>query len=537
MGRELRVRRFAENKSKIALIIAVGLLVLSLIPLYALGMHAHPAADDYSYGLATATVWQETHSFGAVLREAMRVTVDTYGSWQGNYAAIFLMCLQPAIFGSQWYPLTAVILLTAFVLAMLFFFVTALRRLLNADRTVSWTAASLITFCALQFTYVPADSFYWFNGGIYYTFFFSVSLFLYGLIIIVVKAKSPGPAIAAAAGALPLAFLVGGSNYSTALYTVVILCVLCVLLFAKRRRSAWPVLALTAVVIGALLLSILAPGNTIRQAASGEGAGVVKAFLYSFAYGGYSLANGLSVPVLALWVLLAPILYKLTGRTSYRFRCPLLVLILTFGMYCSQGTALFYARGLRMPPRMSNIIYFSAYLLIGFNLTYLLGWARRRFGGKASASQPGHPSPGQSVNQSAEQPESLLDRSCESLVSNPKHGLLFAAIMALVFIVGCVGLCRVSENESGGAAFSLKPFSVSAAYSLLSGEAAEYDAGMRAREDYLSSLPEGADVTVEELPAYPEALVHSEISEDPEYFGNAMLAGYYDLGSVTLVKK
>ena len=506
------MKSIAENKSKFALFIALGLLIVSLIPLYALGMHAHPAADDYSYGAAAAAAWQETHSFVAVLREARRVTEETYGSWQGNYAAVFLMCLQPAVFGTRWYPLTAVILITAFVLGMLFFFTTALRRLLNAGRAVSWTAAALVTFCALQFTYAPSDAFYWYNGGIYYTFFFSVSLFLYGLIIIAVKAGKPGVRVAAAAGALPLAFFTGGGNYSTALYSAVLMCALCVLLFIKKRRSAWTVLVLTAALTAALLLSVFAPGNAIRQADAGEGAGVLKAFLYSFAYGGYSLADSLSVPVIALWIGLAPVLYRLAGGTEYRFRHPFLVLLLTFGMYCSQGTALFYARGIRMPPRMSNIIYFSAYALIGFNLCYFMGWIRRRFG------------------------ESRFGHVCGDLVSVPKYRARFAAVLALTFCIGCVGLCRVSENESGGAKFSLKPLSVSASYSLVTGEASRYDAGMRAREDYLSSQPEGSDVTVEKLAAYPEDLVHAEISEDPDYFGNTMLASFYRLGSVKLAE-
>ena len=83
------------------------------------------------------------------------------------------------------------------------------------------------------------------------------------------------------------------------------------------------------------------------------------------------------MPVLVLWIGLLPLLYRLTGRTNFQYRCPLLVLLFTFGIYSSQGTALFYAQGLRMPERMSNIIYFNAYPAPGrgFNT---LGSARAR---------------------------------------------------------------------------------------------------------------------------------------------------------------
>ena len=509
---------------KAALAVAIGLLVLSLIPLYALGMKAHPCADDYLYGVKTGEVWRETHSFVAVLKEAWSVTRESYNTWQGNSAALFLMCLQPAVFGAKWYPVAPVLLLTSFVLAMMYFFTNALRRLLNAERAVAWTVAALITFCAVQFTYKPSDAFYWYNGGIYYTFFFSLSLFLYGLVITVVKAEKTGAKIAATAGAAVLAFIVGLGNYSTALYTSVLTVVLCVFLFIKKNRAAWPVLAVALVGIGALLLSVFAPGTAVRQDASGESAGVFKALLYSFAYGGYSLADSLDVPVIALWAGLTPLLFSLTGRTSYRFKHPFLVLILTFGMYCSQGTALFYARGIRMPPRMSNIIYFNAYLLVAFNLCYFLGWVRRGivdgrfkefFGGQAG---------------------SRFGEACEEIASRPRAARVFAALMAAVFVVGCVGMCRVSENESGGARFSLEPLSVKAAFTLATGEASKYDEEMSAREKYLDELPDGTDAVVEKLSSYPEELVHGDVDGNTETFSNIVTAAFFGLGSIRVAE-
>ena len=177
----------------------------------------------------------------------------------------------------------------------------------------------------------------------------------------------------------------------------------------------------------------MAPGNAVRQSVAGPSSGVAKALIYSFAYGGYSLANGLNVPVLLMWLGLAPALYKLASKTPFRFRYPLLVLLFTFGIYSSQGTALFYAQGLRMPPRMSNIIYFNAYLFIAFNLTYILGWVHRHFAGGRFAAL------------------------CESLTDKPKKYTRFALLLFLAFAAGCIGLTQVSERESGGAEFSLQP--------------------------------------------------------------------------------
>ncbi len=500
----------SEKTSKRAAGLLLTLFLLSLLPLYVLGLKAHPSVDDYYYGVETAQIWRETHDFGAVVKESWRLMLDSYQTWQGNYAAIFLMRLQPGIFGESAYFITPLILITSFAAAVLCFFYIAFRKLLRAGKPAALAMASAIGFCALQFTYQPSDSFYWFNGGIYYTFFFSVSLFLYSLIILTILAERKRARIAAAVLALPLAFFIGGGNYSTALCSAVLLGCLTALLFWKKQRSAVPVCVITAVLIAALLLSVMAPGNAVRQSVAGPGSGVVKALIYSFAYGGYSLANGLNVPVLLMWLALMPALYKLASKTHFRFRYPLFVLLFTFGIYSSQGTALFYAQGLRMPPRMSNIIYFNAYLFIAFNLTYILGWVHRRFAGGRFAAL------------------------CESLTDKPKKYTRFALLLFLAFAAGCIGLTEVTEKESGGAAFSLQPLSVSASYSLVTGEASRYDAEMTKRADYLASLPESAETAVKALSAYPEALVHSEITEDPADFKNEHLAMFYHLSKVWL---
>ena len=497
---------------KRALILCLIIFLLSLIPLYVLGMKAHPSVDDYYYGVETAAVWEKTHSVSAVLAESWRLMKDSYETWQGNFAAIFLMRLQPGIFGEDVYFLTCLILLTSFVCSMICFFMTAFRKLLGADTKTAGILALMISFCALQFTYRPSDSFYWFNGGIYYTFFFSLSLFLYSLVILVFRAARKNTRLAAFLGALPLAFLIGGGNYSTALYTAVLLIVLGGFLCLKKERAGWFILLLAVVETAALLLSVAAPGNAVRQSVSGPGSGVFKALVYSFAYGGYSLANGLNLPTVLMWLGLTPVLYTLCGKTSFRFRCPLFVLIFTFGIYSSQGTALFYAQGLRMPYRMSNIIYFNAYLFIAFNLCYLLGWIHRRFENGRFAGL------------------------CGSLTGRETALRRFALFICLGFLLGCIGLCRVGEGADGRAVFSLQPLSVGASYSLVTGEASRYDTELKERAAFLSAQPEGSDITLASLSAYPETLCHSEITEDPNDFKNYHLAMFYHLGSVKLEK-
>lgn len=493
--------------------ILAGIFLLSLIPLYVLGFFAHPSVDDYYYGAETARTWQEGGDLGAVIRQSWALMKNSYQSWQGNFLAIFLMRLQPGIFGEESYFWAPLILITSLAAGLIFFFYTALRRLVRAGRPAAAGMALAVSFCAIQFCYKPSDSFYWFNGGIYYTFFFALSYCMLGLMILALKAEKKGSRLAALTGASLLAFLIGGGNYSTALSLAVLLAVLLGHSFLPSLKlKKLPLLLPLLALLISLVISILAPGNALRQAAAGEGPGVIKALIYSFAYGGYVLAEGMKLPLLILWLGLMPFLYRLSRRVPGRYPMPLLVLLFSFGIFASQGTALFYAQGLRMPPRMSNIIYFNAYLFTGFNLFYFCGWLRRRC------------------------PGNMLERVSDGLLSRESYLKRYALVLLLAFAIGCLGLWQVSEGEKGQARFETQPLSVSAAYSLLRGEARIYDRELTERASYLASQPEGASVTIPALSVYPQALTHSEVTEDPSDFKNEHLALFYHLGSVALEK-
>ena len=88
--------------------------------------------------------------------------------------------------------------------------------------------------------------------------------------------------------ALVLAPIVGGSNYSTALVSAMLLFLLVIYLFVKKQRqNAAFSLIVFVLVTAALLVSIMAPGNALRQQTVGE-ASVIKGFITSIVYAVYS---------------------------------------------------------------------------------------------------------------------------------------------------------------------------------------------------------------------------------------------------------
>ena len=96
-------------------ILAICILILSVIPVVAIGPYLHQFADDYVFGAPVYKAWTATHSFGACIQAAWAESMHIYQTWQGTYSACFLMALQPGIFGKYW--LVPIILLGSLILS------------------------------------------------------------------------------------------------------------------------------------------------------------------------------------------------------------------------------------------------------------------------------------------------------------------------------------------------------------------------------------------------------------------------------------
>ena len=542
--------------------------ILSVIPLYVIGMYAHPSVDDYYYGTETVQVWNETHSFASVVKCSFDEMINTYNIWQGNFSAIFLMRLQPGIFGEQYYFIAPLILLSAYMGFSIFFFYTALKKIFKADSYLSATVGICLTFVSMQLCATPSDSFYWFNGAIYYTFFYSLMLFLFALLIRMRTAKAAGTIILTAISSVS-AFLIGGSNYAAALFMCIILAlsagaaVYFVILRKNKvirpyHMAAYIIVAAAA--MAGLFISMAAPGNALRQQSVGGSTGIVKTFVYTFAFGGYSIAKVLNAPCLIFFICMIPVFYRIARRSGFTYRYPLLVAVFTFGLYCSMGTPVFYAQGLRMPYRMMNIIFFAAYVLITFNLIYFLGWIGNKFESKTykqliggstasyACGMQGYKFESKTFKQliggstACEEPAMIkTDRACiilekvidcffEKIKASRKNTLLALAISLCAFVIACIGCIEVGETEykSGDAGFGKLPLSAAATLSLINGDAKTYDCELTARDEYLRSTGDDEQfVTVPALSKRPAPIYHSDITDDPGDWHNAHVAMYY----------
>ena len=91
----------------------------------------------------------------------------------------------------------------------------------------------------------------------------------------------------------------------------------------------------------------------------------------------------------------------------------------------------------------------------------------------------------------------------------------------------------MGKGENGGLAFERMPAGLSAAYSLVTGEAQEYHAQMLERAEICRNAPE-EDVVLPALTAKPWVLTYLDITEDPTDWKNVGMAEYYGNASVRL---
>lgn len=496
------MRRILTIKS--AAIILAAVFLISVIPVIALGFYAFPAADDFSYGAVTASAMANGGGFAEALGAAAEHTANVYRQWQGSFAAVFLMTMQPAVLGEGYYFLTTLIILAALVIGTLLFLRELLMKCFGADVWQYLLISSIILIMMVHFCYYPAETFYWYNGGIYYAFFYSLSLVLGAAVLCALRTSYKALRIILSVCSALLCAIIGGGNYSTALCVMLILALSAAVLALKKDKRAIIVLAIFAVGMTAFLFSVFAAGNAIRQQSAGESTNPVIAVILSFVLGGYITLNSLKLPVFLGFVCITPILYTLAKKSSFSFKRPLWFTIISFGVFCAQCTPPIYGLGVAVPERLLNIIYFSFYILALLNIFVWCGYIARRYGG------------------------AFADKAL--CIVNNNSTVVFAAMLT-IFAALSIGGCKIGKSESGAVQISGLPLGAEAVYELVTGEAKAYrDANIQRLEILRNS--DIKEVVLPQYTAKPYLLFINDITADTTDWRNIAVAEYYDKISV-----
>lgn len=370
--KESSAMKKSEKTERITAWILLLLLAATLLPVMYLGRYNHPTGDDYYYGAETKAVWDETGSVLETAAEAARGVACQYKEWQGTYSAMFLMYLPPNIFGEWAYRLVTPVMLILLVLGIFYLMKPVVCTFLEGTFGLWVIVSSLLSLLCVQTVPSQGEAFFWYNGSMYYTGYFALTLFFFGLILRYVKEQKSRFVSALAILAL---FLAGG-NYVSLLPTLIIVLLLSVFLAWRHSPGAKGMMGVSILLFSGFLINILAPGNQVRK----DGMWSIpawKAILKSLFQGVRYLCSWTGIWVVLALAVITPFLWKNFAKTGFRFRYPVPVIGLAYGLFCSMSCPTFYTMNSTGPARVVAVVYYGYLVFSFFGYGYLLGYVYR----------------------------------------------------------------------------------------------------------------------------------------------------------------
>lgn len=501
----MRMLDWAKNavlRRKTVACIFLAILLFSLIPLLVISFYNRPYSDDYSYGNLTAHAWREKGSLLAVIVAALQTVKQYYYSWQGTFSAVFMFALQPGIYSEKLYYLSTLFLIGTLLASIFYFFHAVILHGLKADVWTWIIISSMASLLSVQFVHSPNDAFYWYNGGVFYTFFYSVLLILLGFLIKIIMANAVKGMPWRIAFTFLLSVAVGGGNYITALIGVLLLGLMVLICFILKRKTVGYVLLAFLVTAVALAISAIAPGNAVRaaalRAAGNHPLTFFQAVCSSFVKATDFIKYWTTYWMVSAQLLLVPLYVKLANSIRFQFRWPLAAMTLIFCLFSAQFSPPILM-GVFGDGRHLNILYYSYVLSTMGILFYLVGWfvrAKQRQGKIQLLPHLGHAR---------------------------RYGKVLNSVIAVLLSV-----VTIYGFAARGGIF------MASIYSLKNGEAAGFAATRDERlAQYLN--PAIGEVYVKPLSARPAVFWLTDLWYK-DWWVNQVVAAFYDKESVTLIE-
>jgi len=461
---------------------------LSILPLLLIAHYNHPSADDYYYGILTAHAWFDTGSIMETLKAALITVKETYLNWQGSFSGIFVMALQPSIFGENWYPVGTYIILASYLTGFLFLGKTLFNRFLSNRKNYYLLICFSLFVFSIQLAPFPRQGYYWFNGSAYYTFFHGLALVLFALVLRMQMTVRRSKLVLLLIPSISLALIIGGCNYVTALQSALLLFFFSTYLITSRSKNKVPVSMVFIALVLSLGISILAPGNAVRQAMIPGHPSIAKAILLSFFWAGLYLCKWSSLYLVGVSLVLMPFIIDTVRYSTFTFQKPWLVAIASFLMLTVSFAPPIYGLG-KPPERVLNIIFYLFILLSSINIIYFSGWFMK-----------------QKIQIFSKDFEQRMNRKLLN------SSLFFFILGGIILIAAFVQEPDIAVKE--------------ATQSLITGEAIQYDSEASTRlKIYLDKKIK--NVVVKEYSVKPSLLFNNDIGTDVKDWQNESVAAFY----------
>lgn len=386
-----------NNTEKNLYIVMLSIFILSMLPVWYLARYIVPCLDDYGFGAVCRHAWNETGSFFAMIKASAEYVKFYFYEKQATYASVFLMCLFPGVVKESFYKITPFIM-TGMMIGSL----SALIHVIITDcmgvknRYLTGIVNLLFLLLTIQTLVYPLEAMFWYNGALHYVFMQSVFYFEIALILHYMHTDTKWVKIVCLIVASFLGFVVGGANLITGLLASIfsvflILFLLVEGIFYKEkktklekiiskvgirlgRKNIYLIIPALITLIG-FIVNATAPGNFIRAEVE-EQMNPIKAVLMSFEWGTIYIFSWTTAIVILIFIAITIILWKMSKNTNGQFIRPIVLGIISYGMFCAMFTPTFFATSADAPSRVKNIIGTALYVFYFINIVNGIGYYR-----------------------------------------------------------------------------------------------------------------------------------------------------------------
>lgn len=428
------------------------LFIVSLIPLVLIALYNYPADDDFVCAYPVAKAWVETGSLWEMFKTAVAGTYEAYMTWQGDFFSTLLFRFTPMVIDIDLYFLDNWAMLALVCLSMGYLVKGLTKHWLGANQETFWIVYPAVMILVLQFMPSISYSIFWHNGGQYTTA--ACTLFLtMGLLLRCEAAQTRARSIVRCVWLALCGIALGGSFFGPALGALVLVGLWTVTAWVRKSKARLHSMVALAFFIASFLVSVLAPGNALRQERTGESAGIIVTVLTAVLDSFDLCGKWLSPQLLAMLLIILPVLWKPLKDSKYSFKYPLWVFVMLYGLFSASLAPGIYTGFGYDTARYMNVIYFYFLLMILGSAIYFEGALIR-----------------------------WLERSDRPYAAQVLDA---AGHMGKRFLAGYLVLV-MALTAMGGFAFTImNTSSVSAAKSLLTGEARQFHEEMKVREEYV----------------------------------------------------
>lgn len=480
-----------KKQLKIVTIVAMVVLTVSILPVFWIGQYLHPFSDDYVFGAEVHKIWNNTHSLSTCITTAWNVAVNMYHIWQGTYSACFLMALQPGAFGVYW--IVPIVLLSSLVASTYTLLYMIMRKILHTSKLEYLFASTVFVLINVQFVYSAYDAFYWYNGAMYYTLYYSLSLFLASLLIAFELSDKKHKKLIGLVSIF-LALFIAGGNFVSGFGMAAILVTVIAIIKLEQKHTPLFLTAILGIYLIAFAFSILAPGNTFREIAVKESHPHILTAIGITVNRCLGFISDRIISTMSLtFITMIPIVSKLAQKSRFKFSHPKLCILITLGLYCSFFFPHCYAMGYGGPNRVQNIYAYTLFWLILTNMYYLTGALIR----KAETNSP-------------------LSCAIRQFVEAIKIKFANTMKYSYIYTIGSFVLAIATKPSTTNRTLSL----------LIHGKIQASDQEMKERE-YLLANTANSVIELKPLSTKLPSDTHYDALPDPGYWVNQAIAMYY----------